>query len=249
MIAIRINPLKFRYNRIFKITKTKEVLMNLIPNLKILKIEICVSLACFLAFVILRIINNLTLQLYDTTGISAVFGIIQLICALVILIVPFHIIFALHKISQSTTLFKRYILLFVISVDYALGCVFLKPMFSLLAGFDALPIGLVMSLVGFIGCVYFAQKLLKEIAFICNENLFVWAFYVYVVAMIFNFLLSILPYFVIMTNIDIALNAIGVVLILALLSMATLAVLLFIATIRTKAIGISNTARIEVADL
>ena len=189
------------------------------------------------------------MQLYANEVILAVFNITQLIFALVILIVPFHIIFALHKISQSTTLFKRYILLFVISVDYALGCVFLKPMFSLLAGFDALPIGLVMSLVGFIGCVYFAQKLLKEIAFICNENLFVWAFYVYVVAMIFNFLLSILPYFVIMTNIDIALNAIGVVLILALLSMATLAVLLFIATIRTKAIGISNTARIEVADL
>ena len=224
--------------------------MNLIPNLKILKIEICVSLAYFVAFLILYLINDLTMmQLYANEVILAVFNITQLIFALVILIVPFHIIFALHKISQSTTLFKRYILLFVISVDYALGCIFLKPMFSLLAGFDALPIGLVMSLVGFIGCVYFAQKLLKEIAFICNENLFVWAFYVYVVAMIFNFLLSILPYFVIMTNIDIALNAIGVVLILALLSMATLAVLLFIATIRTKAIGISNTARIEVADL
>ena len=56
--------------------------MNLVPNLKIIKIEICVSLACFATFVILRIINNLALPLYDTTGISAVFGVIQLICAL-----------------------------------------------------------------------------------------------------------------------------------------------------------------------
>ena len=222
--------------------------MKLIPNLKILKIEICVSLACFLAFVILRIINNLTLQLYDTTGISAVFGIIQLICALVVLIVPFHIVFALHRISQSTTLFKRYVLLFVMSIVYSIGLVFVNPMFSLLAGFNTLNIGLVMSLVGFVGCVYFARKLLKEIAFICNEKLFAWAFYVYVVAMIFNFLLPILLRFDIAITIENALKLIAIILLLNAMIMVALAVLLFIATIRTKAISISNTARISAVD-
>ena len=222
--------------------------MKLIPNLKILKIEICVSLACFLAFVILRIINNLTLQLYDTTGISAVFGIIQLICALVVLIMPFHIVFALHRISQSTTLFKRYVLLFVMSIVYSIGLVFVNPMFSLLAGFNTLNIGLVMSLVGFVGCVYFARKLLKEIAFICNEKLFAWAFYVYVVAMIFNFLLPILLRFDIAITIENALKLIAIILLLNAMIMVALAVLLFIATIRTKAISISNTARISAVD-
>ncbi len=222
--------------------------MKLIPNLKILKIEICVSLACFLAFVILRIINNLTLQLYDTTGISAVFGIIQLICALVVLIVPFHIVFALHRISQSTTLFKRYVLLFVMSIVYSIGLVFVNPMFSLLAGFNMLNIGLVMSLVGFVGCVYFARKLLKEIAFICNEKLFAWAFYVYVVAMIFNFLLPILLRFDIAITIENALKLIAIILLLNAMIMVALAVLLFIATIRIKAISISNTARISAVD-
>ena len=206
------------------------------------------SLACFLAFVILRIINNLTLQLYDTTGISAVFGIIQLICALVVLIMPFHIVFALHRISQSTTLFKRYVLLFVMSIVYSIGLVFVNPMFSLLAGFNMLNIGLVMSLVGFVGCVYFARKLLKEIAFICNEKLFAWAFYVYVVAMIFNFLLPILLRFDIAITIENALKLIAIILLLNAMIMVALAVLLFIATIRTKAISISNTARISAVD-
>ena len=169
-------------------------------------------------------------------------------CALVVLIVPFHIVFALHKISQSTTLFKRYVLLFVMSIVYTIGLVFVSPMFSLLAGFNARNIGLVMSLVGFVGCVYFARKSLKEIAFICNEKLFAWAFYVYVVAMIFNFLLPISPYFNITLTIENALKLMAISLLLNAMVMVALAVLLFIATIRTKAISISNTARISAVD-
>lgn len=220
--------------------------MNLIPNLKILKIEICVSLACFVAFVILRSINGFPIPLYDNAVILAVFRIIQLICALIILIVPFHIIFALHKISQSATLFKRYILLFVMSVVYTIGSFVIIP-FSILVVF-ILPIGLVMSLAGFIGCVYFAQKLLKEIAFICNEKLFLWSFYVYVVEMIFNFLLSTLLFFDIPLTIENAIKLIAIFIFLKAIIAVALSVLLFIATIRTKAIRTSNTARIEMAD-
>lgn len=209
--------------------------MNLIPNLKILKIETYVSLVCFLASMILDVINPLTFKLYDTTDISNIFSILEHICALVALIVSFHIIFALHRASHSTKLFKRFIILLPLGFVYLIGLGLATPNFSLLMGHNMIPIGFVVLFVGFVGCVIFGRLLFREIAFICDEKLFIWVFYLFVVALTLNVvsLLLLFPYL----YVEAITHIIGFLTIGAIIALFAM---LIIATIRTKAIRVSQ---------
>lgn len=115
-------------------------------NLKNIKLESYVSIACCL---------------------FAMFSKIALVIAIIL---QFHIVSMLQQDSQSTTLFKRYVIAFLANIAYIVGLAFVNP--SISASAVSFYVGFAVAIVSAPILLINAVRFAKEVAIIANNRLF-----------------------------------------------------------------------------
>ena len=190
-------------------------------NLRDLKLESCASVVCFSLVLFFKI------------------------AFLIALILQFRCIYALHKDSQSATLFNRFAIAWVLNGVFIAGLAFVTPSFSVSMGFNTFYIGAIMIIASaplLLGVVF---RFSKEMVVITDGRLFWGIFGLAIVAVFMGFLwlLSHLWYWL---SVGYAFRNLSESIVgMAAFSIFILSALLVVAVILTDKIKISNTAGIK----
>lgn len=154
-------------------------------SLKKLKIKtyIFIALIAFLFLVYL-------FDLFDTrfffektkTAFDEFLEFMRMVVFVGVLILPFHIVYVLQKMTQSSNLLKTLIFLFLTSLVFCLSIICVNPIFIILVaqGDAVLAFGIIVLLASVALLIHFALKFFKELVFITNEKMFLWCFYAFV---------------------------------------------------------------------
>ena len=190
-------------------------------NLRDLKLESCASVVCFSLVLFFKI------------------------AFLIALILQFRCIYALHKDSQSATLFNRFAIAWVLNGVFIAGLTFVTPSFSVSMGFNTFYIGIIMILASAPLLLNVVFRFTKEMVAITNGRLFWGIFGLAIVAVFMGFLwlLSHLWYWLSVGYAfrNLSESIVGMV----AFGIFILSAMLVVAVILTDEIKISNTAGIQ----
>lgn len=167
-------------------------------NLKKLKIKtyIFIGLCVFLCLVSLLHLLDKRSFVFEKTAFDEFLRFMRMVAIVGALILPFHIVYVLQKMTQSSSLFKTLIFSFLTSFAFVLSMVFVNPIFIALVaqGDGVFAFGVIILIVSATLLLYFTLKFFKELVFITNEKMFLWCFYAFVGLMITQAIVAFLPY-------------------------------------------------------
>lgn len=100
-------------------------------NLKKLKIKtyIFIGLCVFLCLVSLLNLLDKRSFVFEKTAFDEFLRFMRMVAIVGALILPFHIVYVLQKMTQSSSLFKTLIFSFLTSFAFGLSMVFVNPIF------------------------------------------------------------------------------------------------------------------------
>lgn len=167
-------------------------------NLKKLKIKtyIFIGLCVFLCLVSLLHLLDKRSFVFEKTAFDEFLRFMRMVVIVGALILPFHIVYVLQKMTQSSSLFKTLIFSFLTSFAFGLSMVFVNPIFIALVaqGDGVFVFGVIILIASAALLLYFTLKFFKELVFITNEIMFLWCFYAFVGLMITQAIVAFLPY-------------------------------------------------------
>lgn len=173
-------------------------------SLKKLKIKtyIFIGLCVFLCLLALLHLLDKRSFVFEKTAFDEFLNFMRMVAIMGALILPFHIVYVLQKMTQSSSLFKTLIFLFLTSFAFVLSMVFVNPNFilALSQGDGVFVFGVIVLIVSAALLLYFTLKFFKELVFITNEKMFLWCFYAFVGLMITQTITYFLPYLVYFFN-------------------------------------------------
>lgn len=173
-------------------------------SLKKLKIKtyIFIGLCVFLCLLALLHLLDKRSFVFEKTAFDEFLNFMRMVAIMGALILPFHIVYVLQKMTQSSSLFKTLIFLFLTSFAFVLSMVFVNPNFilALSQGDGVFVFGVIILIVSATLLLYFTLKFFKELVFITNEKMFLWCFYAFVGLMITQTITYFLPYLVYFFN-------------------------------------------------
>lgn len=173
-------------------------------SLKKLKIKtyIFIGLCVFLCLLALLHLLDKRSFVFEKTAFDEFLNFMRMVAIVGALILPFHIVYVLQKMTQSSSLFKTLIFLFLTSFAFVLSMVFVNPNFilALSQGDGVFVFGVIALIVSAALLLYFTLKFFKELVFITNEKMFLWCFYAFVGLMITQTITYFLPYLVYFFN-------------------------------------------------
>lgn len=173
-------------------------------SLKKLKIKtyIFIGLCVFLCLLALLYLLDKRSFVFEKTAFDEFLNFMRMVAIVGVLILPFHIVYVLQKMTQSSSLFKTLIFLFLTSFAFVLSMVFVNPNFilALSQGDGVFVFGVIALIVSAALLLYFTLKFFKELVFITNEKMFLWCFYAFVGLMITQTITYFLPYLVYFFN-------------------------------------------------
>lgn len=173
-------------------------------SLKKLKIKtyIFIGLCVFLCLLALLHLLDKRSFVFEKMAFDEFLNFMRMVAIVGALILPFHIVYVLQKMTQSSSLFKTLIFLFLTSFAFVLSMVFVNPNFilALSQGDGVFVFGVIVLIVSAALLLYFTLKFFKELVFITNEKMFLWCFYAFVGLMITQTITYFLPYLVYFFN-------------------------------------------------
>lgn len=138
--------------------------------------------------------------LFGYWALTSVFR-FSLILDLFSFVLLFYGVYALQKRTQSSTLLKRMIFLFLSFIAFFISCLCINPLFMLLVGKDyTFELGIIILIINPPLLFYLARLFFKELALITNEKSFLGVFYYSVAYMLF--ILCFMWFFVSMNLLD-----------------------------------------------
>lgn len=173
-------------------------------SLKKLKIKtyIFIGLCVFLCLLALLHLLDKRSFVFEKMAFDEFLNFMRMVAIVGVLILPFHIVYVLQKMTQSSSLFKTLIFSFLTSFAFVLSMVFVNPNFilALSQGDGVFVFGVIVLIVSAALLLYFTLKFFKELVFITNEKMFLWCFYAFVGLMITQTITYFLPYLVYFFN-------------------------------------------------
>lgn len=173
-------------------------------SLKKLKIKtyIFIGLCVFLCLLALLHLLDKRSFVFEKMAFDEFLNFMRMVAIVGALILPFHIVYVLQKMTQSSSLFKTLIFSFLTSFAFVLSMVFVNPNFilALSQGDGVFVFGVIVLIVSAALLLYFTLKFFKELVFITNEKMFLWCFYAFVGLMITQTITYFLPYLVYFFN-------------------------------------------------
>lgn len=149
-------------------------------SLKKLKIKTYIFIA-LIAFLFLVYLFD-TRFVFEKTAFDEFLDFVRMVVLVGVLILPFHIVYVLQKMTQSSNLLKMLIFLFLTSLVFCLSIICVNPIFIILVaqGDGVLALGIIVLLASVALLIHFALKFFKELVFITNEKMFLRCFYAFV---------------------------------------------------------------------
>lgn len=173
-------------------------------SLKKLKIKTYIFIGLCVFLCLLALLNLLDKRsfVFEKTAFDEFLNFMRMVAIVGALILPFHIVYVLQKMAQSSSLFKTLIFLFLTSFAFVFSMVFVNPNFilALSQGDGVFVFGVIALIASAALLLYFTLKFFKELVFITNEKMFLWCFYAFVGLMITQAITNFLPYLVYFFN-------------------------------------------------
>lgn len=153
-------------------------------SLKKLKIKtyIFIALIAFLFLVSLLHLLDTRIFVFEKTAFDEFLKFMRMVAIVGALILPFHIVYVLQKMTQSSNLLKTLIFSFLTYFVFGLSIICVNPIFITLVaqGDGVLVFGVIVLIASVALLIHFALKFFKELVFITNEKMFLWCFYAFV---------------------------------------------------------------------